>query len=364
MIESHARSESDSTRSSSACSASACGSADSPSRSDRPPRGSWEPGEIPHYHVLPGPCQADSEEAESSRGRRRATLMGSARHDIRPSALPARLRVRLSGVIPRERRDFALRRLLALADVVAVTGALAIAMTQFGYPAYKDVNTTERLGWSLLALPFWILVFKSYGLYDRDSKRVSHSTVDELPRLFHAVVIGGLGLWVFFSSSRRGPVLRRGRGVLRACAALPLSCARGGADAREGRAPAGAHPLPRRWTDGGAPDRQDPLASRVQARADRVHRHPRGVGRVARARAAVPRQSRRAGADLQARRGRPRGGARSRGRCGCARRTDQKDGGARHPDQRPAAHRSTRSGLPSRSTTSRASPCSVSTRRR
>ena len=50
---------------------------------------------------------------------------------------------------------------------------------------------------SLISLPFWVALFKVYRLYDRDSKRVSHSTVDDIPWLFHALVVGSLGLWAY-----------------------------------------------------------------------------------------------------------------------------------------------------------------------
>ena len=33
-------------------------------------------------------------------------------------------------------------------------------------------------------------LFKAYGLYDRDMKRISHTTIDDLPWLFHACVVG------------------------------------------------------------------------------------------------------------------------------------------------------------------------------
>ena len=46
-------------------------------------------------------------------------------------------------------------------------------------------------------VPLWVLLLKLYGLYDRDSRRVGHSTVDDLPAIFHALVIGGLGTWVW-----------------------------------------------------------------------------------------------------------------------------------------------------------------------
>ena len=88
-------------------------------------------------------------------------------------------------------RDFVLRRLLVLADIAGVVAALAVAMVFF--------STGERLNglfWGLVTLPLWILVFKAYGLYDRDSKRVSHSTVDDLPWIFHSLLIGSLAMWV------------------------------------------------------------------------------------------------------------------------------------------------------------------------
>jgi exopolysaccharide biosynthesis polyprenyl glycosylphosphotransferase len=49
-----------------------------------------------------------------------------------------------------------------------------------------------------------IVLFKLYGLYDRDVKRISHSTVDDIPWLFHATVIGGLLFWVYAKVSPMG----------------------------------------------------------------------------------------------------------------------------------------------------------------
>ncbi len=98
---------------------------------------------------------------------------------------------------PRPNRDFVLRRLLVTADLVGIVFALALAATFFG-----PGDVLPQLFWSLLLLPAWILLFKIYGLYDRDAKRVSHSTVDDLPWLFHSLVIGSLGLWLLL---RYGP---------------------------------------------------------------------------------------------------------------------------------------------------------------
>lgn len=88
---------------------------------------------------------------------------------------------------------FRLRRLLASADALAVAGALALATVVVS----PGVPVPGQFEMAVLTLPGWILVFKAYGLYDRDGKRVSHSTVDDIPRIFHALVIGGLGLWLF-----------------------------------------------------------------------------------------------------------------------------------------------------------------------
>ena len=85
-----------------------------------------------------------------------------------------------------------LRRLLCLGDAIAVAIAIAAALTIFG---------SERGAQSWLALatvPLWIPLFKVYGLYDRDGKRVSHSTLDDVPYVFHALVMGTLGLWLFY----------------------------------------------------------------------------------------------------------------------------------------------------------------------
>ena len=54
---------------------------------------------------------------------------------------------------------------------------------------------------SLPTIPLWLVIFKLYGLYDRDIKRISHATLDDLPWLFHALLIGGLLFWVYLKVS-------------------------------------------------------------------------------------------------------------------------------------------------------------------
>jgi exopolysaccharide biosynthesis polyprenyl glycosylphosphotransferase len=82
--------------------------------------------------------------------------------------------------------------MLALADVMAVSGALigAIALSH-------EADAWDGVLWGAVGLPVVILLFKLYGLYDRDVKRISHSTVDELPWLLHAIMTATLLLWLW-----------------------------------------------------------------------------------------------------------------------------------------------------------------------
>jgi exopolysaccharide biosynthesis polyprenyl glycosylphosphotransferase len=94
----------------------------------------------------------------------------------------------------RGKRDETVRRLLALADSFAIVAAMGLA-------ALASSGRADRLGLVALGtatLPVWILILKCYGLYDRDIKRISHTTVDDLPWIAHAVLVGGLLLWVYF----------------------------------------------------------------------------------------------------------------------------------------------------------------------
>jgi exopolysaccharide biosynthesis polyprenyl glycosylphosphotransferase len=93
----------------------------------------------------------------------------------------------------RPHRDYLLRRLLVSADVAAIMLALGLASAYFSLG-----SVLSQLIWGLAALPIFIVLFKAYGLYDRDAKRVSHSTVDDLPWIFHALLVGTLALWLLF----------------------------------------------------------------------------------------------------------------------------------------------------------------------
>jgi exopolysaccharide biosynthesis polyprenyl glycosylphosphotransferase len=84
------------------------------------------------------------------------------------------------------RRDSVRRRLLALADILAIAAAYACVWLLVP-PAGVELHDRLVLG---AALPLWVLVNKLLGLYDRDANVIHKSTLDELPRLALSVVLG------------------------------------------------------------------------------------------------------------------------------------------------------------------------------
>jgi len=61
--------------------------------------------------------------------------------------------------------------------------------------------------WLLPTLPFWALLFRAYGLYRRPLRRFEPTHLDDISSLFHALIIGTLGLWLFY---KLAPVARLG----------------------------------------------------------------------------------------------------------------------------------------------------------
>jgi exopolysaccharide biosynthesis polyprenyl glycosylphosphotransferase len=88
-------------------------------------------------------------------------------------------------------RDAVVRRALAAGDILAFSGGLSAGLFVRGDLA------GDQIAWAAAMVPVWIVLLKLYGLYDKDSRRVSHSTIDDLPAIFHALLIAGLGTWVW-----------------------------------------------------------------------------------------------------------------------------------------------------------------------
>jgi exopolysaccharide biosynthesis polyprenyl glycosylphosphotransferase len=75
---------------------------------------------------------------------------------------------------------------------------MAAAMALVGGSHGQAWEEYVLYGW--ITLPAWVVLFKLYGLYERDAKRLSHSTLDDLPSLFHALLLGCLLMWCWFVS--------------------------------------------------------------------------------------------------------------------------------------------------------------------
>jgi exopolysaccharide biosynthesis polyprenyl glycosylphosphotransferase len=98
------------------------------------------------------------------------------------------------------RRGALLRRLLALGDLGALLGALCIVT------AASSTTDVGVFFWAVLFSPSWVIVLKLHGLYDKDHRRIRHSTLDELPSLISASVLGTLVLDGLLALSPVGPL--------------------------------------------------------------------------------------------------------------------------------------------------------------
>ncbi len=81
-------------------------------------------------------------------------------------------------------------------DLACLAAALAAASALAG--GTRAHPWQEHLLYGLLTLPAWVVLLQVYGLYDRDARRLSHSTLDDLPALFHALLVGCLLLWCWY----------------------------------------------------------------------------------------------------------------------------------------------------------------------
>ena len=83
---------------------------------------------------------------------------------------------------------------------MALIAALCVAT------AATSTTDVATLFWAVLFSPVWILVFKLHGLYDNDHRRIRHSTLDELPALISASVLGTLAIDGLLALSPVGPL--------------------------------------------------------------------------------------------------------------------------------------------------------------
>jgi exopolysaccharide biosynthesis polyprenyl glycosylphosphotransferase len=109
----------------------------------------------------------------------RNTSPGSKRsHESESSVPPLVL-----GKAPRLAPAARLRRWgLALADAAGIAIGIGVA-------ALFDKVNAENVVWIALAIPVWILVAKLYELYDRDHRRITHATSEEVPGIISTAAV-------------------------------------------------------------------------------------------------------------------------------------------------------------------------------
>ncbi len=107
------------------------------------------------------------------------------------SSLARNLDSLLEGRLPLRRRGWMLRRALAAADVVGLAGALFVA--EWTVSRHNGAGGTfgqgSEIAGFLLSLPLWLIVARSYGLYDQDEERTDHSATDEFSAIFHMITV-------------------------------------------------------------------------------------------------------------------------------------------------------------------------------
>jgi exopolysaccharide biosynthesis polyprenyl glycosylphosphotransferase len=87
------------------------------------------------------------------------------------------------------RRDALFRRMLVLADVVALAGAFTLTVG-------LSTRSLELTWAGLAAVPTLLIGAKLFGLYDRDEALLRKTTLDEAPRIFHVATLCALVAWL------------------------------------------------------------------------------------------------------------------------------------------------------------------------
>jgi len=112
-------------------------------------------------------------------------------------------------------RDPLLRRMLALADAIGVTGSVLLL-------AAVGSHSLDAGLWSLFTLPLWLVLAKLHGLYDRDRHALRHLTVDELGQIFAWTISGTIATALVLSTLPITGLTLRGAVLLSAVTATSV----------------------------------------------------------------------------------------------------------------------------------------------
>nr|MBA3300759.1 sugar transferase [Thermoleophilaceae bacterium] len=103
-----------------------------------------------------------------------------------------RIREALGQPVGPFRADATRRRALAAADCFALT----VSYVLLTLLSATDATTVSGLLLLAATLPLWVVLNKFIGLYDRDASVIHKSTLDEIPRLAHSVLLGAVLIWL------------------------------------------------------------------------------------------------------------------------------------------------------------------------
>ena len=131
--------------------------------------------------------------------------MGSSNSRLGPSgSSPSRAASRPRGSKRRtarpRRRSWLIRRSLAAADVTGLTVAFVIGQLFIA----ENPAAVDRIGLLpetlvfVATLPVWVLLARSYGLYDRDEEQANYSSVDDTWGVLNMVT---LGTWILVAGT-------------------------------------------------------------------------------------------------------------------------------------------------------------------
>jgi exopolysaccharide biosynthesis polyprenyl glycosylphosphotransferase len=60
--------------------------------------------------------------------------------------------------------------------------------------------------WIIPTLPIWAFLFRAYGLYRRPARRFDSTYLDDIPVIFHALLVGTLGIFFFYRAAPVPPL--------------------------------------------------------------------------------------------------------------------------------------------------------------
>jgi exopolysaccharide biosynthesis polyprenyl glycosylphosphotransferase len=102
--------------------------------------------------------------------------------------LPSRRRAQTALAGIRDQRGYRMRRLLAVADAIGITGAVGIALGLDPISPFGIAPDSSAL-LVVIAIPLWLVIGAMLGVFHVDDRRIDCATADEMGRLAQATAV-------------------------------------------------------------------------------------------------------------------------------------------------------------------------------